>query len=113
MIGANTASASNKRDTNTMFIHSSLLRVTFGLPTFCHRPVRLHARYQNVMLSPIQPLQSILRIQNSAGMSLRIELAGLRRFAARSVCLPQGKNDGIIRLRAREACPGAARFASA
>ena len=68
--------------------------------------------YQNVILSLIQPLQSILRILNSAGMSLCIELARLRRIAARSVCSPCGKNGGIIRLGEREACPCAARFGS-
>src|SRR5260370_10378767 len=50
-----------------------------------------------------QRVGSILGLLNAAGLSLRVQLARLRRITARSVCLPFGKSEGIICLREHEA----------
>src|SRR6266404_3365257 len=60
-----------------------------------------------------QRVGSILGLLNAAGLSLRVQLARLRRIAARSVCSPCGKNEGIICLREHEARLCAARLDSA
>src|SRR5256884_3815711 len=92
---------------------NSLLRVRFGFPAAGHRHEGPCANIKKVIFSLVQLAQSIFRILNSTRLSLRIELARLRRIAARSVCPPRGENDGIVRLREREACQCAARFDSA
>src|SRR4030081_3092420 len=102
MTGANAASRSNKRGLRSVFIHLLPLERSFLTSTIPPSgPLR---ECQKVILSLTQRVESILRLLNAADMSLRIELARLRRIAARSVRLPCGKNDGIIRFREHEAC---------
>jgi predicted RNase H-like HicB family nuclease len=68
---------------------------------------------QHVSASLTQRVESILGLLNAAGMCFCIELARLRRVAARSVRPPGGENDGIICLCEHEACLCAARLGSA
>src|SRR5438105_4858888 len=68
---------------------------------------------ENVIVSLSQRVESILGLLYSASMSLRIEFARFRRFAARSVCPPFGKNDRLIRLREHEGRLCATRLSSA
>ncbi len=58
----------------------------------------------------MQRVGSILGLLNAAGMSFRVQLTRLRRVAARSVCVPCRKNEGIICLREHEARLRAARL---
>src|SRR3981081_971612 len=102
------------RRANALWVHIGCLRIHIGwLKHQCDRRQRGEQEQQawswkrvhpKIILSLSQCVKSILRLLNAAGMSLRIELARRRRIAARSVCPPCGENDGIIRLREREAC---------
>src|SRR5260370_21109224 len=53
---------------------------------------------------PTQRIEPRFRLLDSAGFSLCIEIACLRRVAARPIGSPFGKNERVIGLRQREAC---------
>jgi hypothetical protein len=60
----------------------------------------------------IQRVDTVLRILDSTGISPRIELTRFGRIAEGTVCSPRRENEGIVRLRKREACRCAARLGS-
>src|SRR5580704_7929560 len=94
------ASRNRGRDPRNLFIDQLLFRARSAC--------RYRAAAPQPGALPTQRIEPRFRLLDSAGFSLCVEIACLRRVAACPIGSPFGKNEWVIGLREREACLSAA-----